>query len=152
MRCVIQVCDEASLLVEQKQIASIRSGMVVFVGFTHHDQPSIIDRMLMKLIQLRIFPDASGKTNLSLADVKGQLLLIPNFTLYADANHQRRPSFTEAAKPEQAKAWFDYMQARTAILHPDSQFGIFGADMSVIVHNRGPFTLTLDSDTYERKT
>jgi D-tyrosyl-tRNA(Tyr) deacylase len=152
MRCVIQVCDKASLLVEQKQIASIQAGMVVFVGFTHNDQPSIIDRMLMKLIQLRIFPDASGKTNLSLADVRGQLLLIPNFTLYADANHQRRPAFTEAAKPEQAKGWFHYMQARTAILYPDSQFGIFGADMSVIVHNRGPFTLTLDSDTYERKT
>ncbi len=152
MRCVIQVCEEASVSVDQKLTASIQSGMVVFVGFTHNDQPDIIDRMLVKILQLRIFPDAHGKTNLSLVDVKGQLLLIPNFTLYADTNHQRRPSFTQAAKPDQAKDWFRYMQERLTILHADSQSGIFGADMSVIVHNRGPFTLTLDSDIYELKT
>jgi D-tyrosyl-tRNA(Tyr) deacylase len=102
--------------------------------------------MVDKLLKLRIFPDAAGKTNLSLSDTKGQLLLVPNFTLYANTIGSRRPSFSNAAKPELAQDLFNYLKNRVLTLYPSTMTGVFGADMSIVVHNQGPFTLILDSN------
>ena len=102
--------------------------------------------MIQKMLHLRIFPDAAGKTNLAISDVAGQLLVVPNFTLYADVTGSRRPSFEKAAKPSIAEGLFNLLKTRLTSLYPSSQFGIFGADMSILVHNQGPFTLILDSN------
>lgn len=146
MKMVIQLVSEASLSIAGKPHASMSHGMVCFVGFNHQDNPAIIDTLLNKLLKLRIFPDHAGKTNLSLFDTQGQLLLVPNFTLYANTSGSRRPSFSDAAKPEVAKQLFTYLKTQLTTLYPSSFYGVFGADMSIVVHNQGPFTLILDSD------
>lgn len=146
MKCVIQVVKSATLSIEQQPLATIEKGMVVFVGFTHQDHPKIIDGMIDKILALRIFPDAQGKTNLSLAEIDGNVMGVPNFTLYADVEHSRRPAFTNAAPPEKATQLFSYFRQRMLALWPKATFGIFGADMSVMVHNDGPFTLILERD------
>ena len=146
MKVVIQLVSEASLSIEGKLHSSIAHGMVCFVGFNHHDNQRVIDTMLDKLFKLRIFPDQAGKTNLSLSDTNGQLLMVPNFTLYANTIGSRRPSFSNAAKPDVAAELFTYLKTQLASLYPASSFGVFGADMSIVVHNQGPFTLILDSN------
>jgi D-aminoacyl-tRNA deacylase len=152
MKCVIQLCEQAHLTVANQTKAEIHQGMVIFLGFSTRDHVTILHHMVEKILSLRIFPDATGKTNLSVSDTQGEILWVPNFTLYGDVKHQRRPSFTAAAKPEIAKSLFTTLHQMLQTRYPKSEFGIFGADMSVIVHNRGPFTLTLDSDDYESKT
>ena len=146
MKVVIQLVSEASLSIEGNLHASITNGMVCFVGFTHDDNPVILEAMLDKLLKLRIFPDENGKTNLSLSETKGQLLLIPNFALYANTIGSRRPSFSNAAKPEVAASLFTHLKNHLTSLYPSSKVGVFGAHMSVVVHNQGPFTLILDSN------
>jgi D-tyrosyl-tRNA(Tyr) deacylase len=146
MKIVIQLVSEASLSIAGILHASITNGMVCFVGFTHDDNPVILEAMLDKLLKLRIFPDENGKTNLSLSETKGQLLLIPNFTLYANTMGSRRPSFSNAAKPEVAASLYTHLKNHLTSLYPFSKVGVFGADMSVVVHNQGPFTLILDSN------
>jgi D-tyrosyl-tRNA(Tyr) deacylase len=146
MKLVVQLVSEATLSIKGQPHASIRHGMVCFVGFTHTDTPTMLDTMVDKLLKLRIFPDADGKTNLSLSDTKGQLLLIPNFTLYANTIGSRRPSFSNAAKPELAQDLFNYLKNLLLTLYPSTMVGVFGADMSIVVHNQGPFTLILDSN------
>jgi D-tyrosyl-tRNA(Tyr) deacylase len=146
MKVVIQLVREASLSIAGHPHASIAHGMVGFVGFTHTDTPAILDTMVDKLLKLRIFPDKNGKTNLSLSDTKGQLLLVPNFTLFADTIGSRRPSFSNAAKPDVASGLFAYLKNRVMALYPSTSVGVFGADMSIVIHNQGPFTLILDSD------
>jgi D-aminoacyl-tRNA deacylase len=146
MKVVIQLVSEAALSIAGKLHASIGHGMVCFVGFTHDDSPVIIDAMLDKLMKLRIFPDENGKTNVSISETKGQLLLVPNFTLYANTVGSRRPSFTNAAKPEVAAKLFAHLTSSLTTLYPLSKVGVFGADMSIVVHNQGPFTLILDSN------
>jgi D-tyrosyl-tRNA(Tyr) deacylase len=146
MKVVIQLVSQASLSMEGKLHASITQGMVCFVGFNHKDDLSIVDIMLDKLLKLRIFPDIHGKTNLALSETNGQLLIVPNFTLYATTVGSRRPSFSNAANPDVASELFAYLKTKMTLLYPASSFGVFGADMSVVVHNQGPFTLILDSD------
>jgi D-tyrosyl-tRNA(Tyr) deacylase len=146
MKVVIQLVSEASLSIANILHASIAHGMVCFVGFTHEDNQTIVDTMVNKLLTLRIFPDAGGKTNLSLSETQGQILLIPNFTLYANTIGSRRPSFTNAAKPDTASNLFTYLKHQLSILYPHTMAGVFGADMSIVVHNQGPFTLILDSN------
>jgi D-aminoacyl-tRNA deacylase len=146
MKIVIQLVSEASLSIAGNLHASIAHGMVCFVGFNHEDNQTGMDTMLDKLLKLRIFPDQTGKTNLSLSDINGQLLMVPNFTLYANTIGSRRPSFSNAAKPDVAKELFAYLKTKLTTLYPSSSYGVFGADMSIVVHNQGPFTLILDSD------
>ena len=146
MKVVIQLVNDATLSIAKQDHASIAKGMVCFVGFTHQDDANIIEMMMSKILNLRIFPDAAGKTNLAISDVAGQILVVPNFTLYADVTGSRRPSFEKAAKPSIAEGLFNLLKTRLTSLYPSSQFGIFGADMSILVHNQGPFTLILDSN------
>lgn len=146
MRVVIQLVDEASLSIQGHKHASITQGMVCFVGFTHLDNQVVINTMIERVLKLRVFPDRDGKSNLSLSDINGQLLVVPNFTLYADTMGSRRPSFSHAAKSEVAAELFTYLQTRLISLFSSSSFGVFGADMSIVVHNQGPFTLILDSN------
>ena len=146
MRIVIQIASSASLRIQHSPIQDIAKGWVMFVGFTHGDRPEIIHQMIDKLLHLRIFPDANGKTNLTIHDVNGEILCVPNFTLYADVSSSRRPSFTKAAKPEEANQLFNLMKQLLIASYSRVKFGEFGADMSVLVHNQGPFTLILDSN------
>lgn len=146
MKIVIQIVSSASLQIQNAPIADIQKGAVIFVGFSGSDRPEIIDRMIHKLLQLRIFPDANGKTNLTIHDFHGEILCVPNFTLYADVTSSRRPSFTNAANAKEAILLFNYTKQLLLASYPQVQFGEFGADMSVLVHNQGPFTLILDSD------
>jgi D-tyrosyl-tRNA(Tyr) deacylase len=146
MKCVIQIVDQASLSIKGTSISSIKHGMVIFVGFGQGDNEKTIIKMVDKIISLRIFPDQHQKTNLSILDTKGEMLCIPNFTLYADTSKSRRPSFTSAAIPALAKDLFDHLKEHLLLKYASVRFGVFGADMSIIVHNQGPFTLILDSN------
>jgi D-tyrosyl-tRNA(Tyr) deacylase len=146
MKCVIQIVDQASLSIKGTSISSIKHGMVIFVGFGQGDNEKTIIKMVDKIISLRIFPDQHQKTNLSILDTKGEMLCIPNFTLYADTSKSRRPSFTAAAIPALAKDLFDHLKEKLLLKYASVRFGVFGADMSIIVHNQGPFTLILDSN------
>jgi D-aminoacyl-tRNA deacylase len=144
MKCVVQVVDSAQLSIKNNLIHSIGKGIVVFVGFTHNDHEILMDKMIEKILTLRIFPDGQGKTNLALKDIDGEILCIPNFTLYANVEHSRRPSFTDAANPVEAAKKFAYFQSKLTQQFTKAGFGTFGEDMSVIVHNQGPFTLILE--------
>lgn len=146
MKIVIQVVSSASLSIQKLLISDIQKGIVIFVGFTHFDRPETVHRMIDKLLHLRIFPDLNQKTNLTIHDIQGEIMCIPNFTLYADVTSSRRPSFTAAAKPQEAKQLFMLTKQLLIASYPHVKFGEFGADMSVLVHNEGPFTLILDSD------
>lgn len=119
-------------------------GLLVFIGVGHDDTRAIADKYLKKLLGLRIFEDANGKTNLSLADINGELLMVSQFTLYADCKHGNRPGFTNAGAPDMANELYEYMLSESAKRVPVVQHGIFGADMKVSLENDGPFTIILD--------
>jgi D-tyrosyl-tRNA(Tyr) deacylase len=125
---------------------SIEKGLLVFIGISDSDNEEIADKMIKKLIGLRIFEDAGGKTNLSLGDVDGGLLLISQFTLYADCKKGYRPSFIKAGKPDKAEQLYNYITSSCKAAVPDTGTGIFGADMKISLLNDGPFTIILDSD------
>ena len=138
MRFVIQVEKEASVKVDRETIGQIGKGYVVLIGISDSDTEAVADKMIRKMTGLRIFADGNGKTNLSLADVKGSLLLVSQFTLYANCKKGNRPSFIEAGAPDKA-------ECRKTV--PDVQTGRFGAEMEVGLVNDGPFTILLDSET-----
>ena len=147
MRLLVQLVNSASVTVDEKIIGKIDKGYLVFVGVSNDDTKDIADRMLKKLVNLRVFKDENDKTNLSLNDVGGSLLFVSQFTLYADARKGNRPSFTGAGAPEHARALYEYMLAEaksTYGIHTET--GEFGADMKVNLENDGPFTIWLDSD------
>ncbi|MEY3431181.1 MAG: hypothetical protein RIS53_79 [Bacillota bacterium] len=146
MKVVIQIVSSASLSIQHSSITTIQKGMVLFVGFTHLDKPDVVHYMINKLLHLRIFPDQNGKTNLTIHDIHGEILCIPNFTLYADVKSSRRPSFSSAATADEANKLFSLTKQLLIASYPHVKFGEFGADMSVLVHNEGPFTLILDSN------
>ena len=146
MKFVIQRCKTAQVVVDGKTIGKIDDGFLVLIGICASDTEEIADKMVKKMCGLRIFPDENGKTNLSLADVGGSLLLISQFTLYADCKHGNRPSFTDAARPELAEPLYEYIKAQAASYVPNVQCGSFGADMKVSLLNDGPFTIVLDSE------
>jgi len=146
MKFVIQRVTEASVSVDNKVIGRIGKGLLVLVGIAQNDTEEIADKMVKKLIGLRIFEDAQGKTNLDLKQVGGQLLLISQFTLYADCHHGNRPSFIGAGKPDMAEPLVDYIIRQAGREIPVVEKGRFGAEMEVRLCNDGPFTIVLDSD------
>ncbi len=146
MKFVIQRVTSASCVVEQQITGSIEAGYCVLIGISNTDTKDIADKMIRKMIQLRLFADADGKTNLSLQDVNGALLLISQFTLYADCRKGNRPSFTNAGKPDYANEMYEYIIDECKKSIANVQRGIFGADMKITLTNDGPFTIVLDSD------
>ena len=147
MRFVIQRVREAAVRVEGEIIGQIQQGYLVLAGYSRTDQQKDADRLVRKLLGLRIFEDGEGKTNLSLRDVGGSLLFVSQFTLYADCKRGNRPSFTGAADPEQANALYDYTISLLRPQVPDLATGRFGAHMEVSLVNDGPFTLLLDTES-----
>ncbi|MBQ2692193.1 MAG: D-tyrosyl-tRNA(Tyr) deacylase [Clostridia bacterium] len=146
MKFVIQRVRHASVTVDNEVIGKIGRGYMVLIGVSDADDEAIADKMVDKMIKLRINEDAEGKTNLSLADVGGELLLISQFTLYANCKKGNRPSFTEAGSPEKANALYEYIIDRCKRSVPVVEKGSFGAHMAVELLNDGPFTIVLDSE------
>ena len=147
MRLLIQLVNHASVKVDERITGSIDKGFLVFVGVCDADTKEIADKMLKKLVNLRIFKDENDKTNLSLNDVGGSLLLVSQFTLYADARKGNRPSFVGAGAPDHANALYEYMISEARNTYSiKTETGEFGADMKVSLENDGPFTIMLDSD------
>ncbi len=148
MKFVIQRVLEASVAVDGHVIGNIEKGFVVFIGVGHNDTKEIADKLVQKLVGLRIFEDENGKTNLSLADVNGQLLLISQFTLYANCKKGYRPSFTDSGSPDLAEELYEYIITSCKERVPIVETGSFGADMKVSLVNDGPFTIILDSESF----
>lgn len=145
MKFVIQRVTHASVCVDQKVIGEIGNGFMVLVGVCQEDTKEIADKMIHKMTGLRIFADAEGKTNLALKDVDGELLLVSQFTLYANCKKGFRPSFLEAGDPAHAENLYEYIIEECRKRECRVQTGSFGADMKVSLENDGPFTIVLDS-------
>ena len=146
MRAVIQCVNEASVTVDNTTLASIGKGALVLLGIGHGDTAETAQKLWNKIYKLRMFDDAEGKTNLSLGDIQGDVLIVSQFTLYASCKKGNRPSFTDAAKPDQAHELYEYFAslARADVKNVDT--GKFGAMMEVSLTNHGPFTLVLDTN------
>ena len=143
---VIQRVQKASVTVDGEIIGKIGRGYMVLVGVCDADNEAIADKMVDKMIKLRINEDAEGKTNLALADVEGELLVVSQFTLYANCKKGNRPSFVDAGSPEHANKLYEYILKKCSEQVPVVQQGEFGADMKVELINDGPFTIVLDSE------
>lgn len=146
MKFVIQRVQHASVTVDQKVIGKIEKGFLVFIGVSNDDTKENADKLVKKLVGLRIFEDENGKTNLSLADVDGSLLLVSQFTLYANCKKGYRPSFIEAGAPDMANEMYEYIIQECKKSIPVVEKGEFGADMKIELLNDGPFTILLDSN------
>ncbi len=146
MRFVIQRVLESKVEVDGETIGEIGQGFLVLIGVTHGDTEATADKMVKKLIGMRIFEDENGKTNLALDKVGGSLLLVSQFTLYADCRRGNRPGFTNVADPEKADSLYQYIIAECRKQVENVQTGRFGADMKISLVNDGPFTIVLDSD------
>lgn len=146
MRFLIQVVNQASVDIDGERISSIGKGMLVLVGIGKEDDEAVADKMIAKLLKMRIFSDSNGKTNLSLADVEGEMLLVSQFTLYADCRHGNRPSFTNSMGPQRAEELYNYVADSIRPQVKKLGLGVFGADMKVSLINNGPFTVILDSE------
>ena len=147
MRFVIQRVANAEVAVNEETIGKIEKGYLVLIGIAETDTREIADKLIRKMIGLRIFEDENGKTNLSLSDVGGNLLLVSQFTLYANCKKGNRPSFIEAGSPEKANELYEYIITKCKESVPVVEQGSFGADMKVSLLNDGPFTILLDSET-----
>lgn len=145
MKFVIQRVTHADVVVDGNEIGRIGKGFMVLIGVSKEDDKAIADKMVDKMIKLRIFEDENGKTNLSLDDVGGELLLISQFTLYANCKKGNRPSFIDAGAPDEANALYEYIIERCKERVNVVERGEFGADMKVSLLNDGPFTIVLDS-------
>ena len=148
MKFIIQRVSEASVTVEGQVIGQIGKGYLVLIGVGENDTKELADRYIKKMLGLRIFEDENGKTNLSLKDVGGSLLLVSQFTLYANCRKGNRPSFTEAGNPELAEELYEYIIAQCRKEIPEVQTGSFGAHMKVSLVNDGPFTILLDENLF----
>lgn len=146
MKFVIQSVSESQVTVDGEVKGKIGRGFMVLIGVAQGDTREIADKMISKMLRLRIFADENDKTNLSLADVGGELLLISQFTLYADCRKGNRPSFIHAGSPDLASELYDYIIAKCKETVPVVQQGVFGAHMKVSLVNDGPFTIVLDSE------
>ena len=146
MKFIVQRVNKSQVEVEEKVVGKIDKGFMVLIGITHNDTKEIADFLVRKLINLRVFSDENDKMNLSLKDVQGSLLLISQFTLYADCTSGNRPSFTNAAKPEFANELYEYIIEECKKQIPNVQTGIFGADMQVSLVNDGPVTIILEKE------
>ena len=148
MKFVIQRVRHASVTVEGEVIGKIGRGYMVLIGVSDTDDETVADKMVDKMLKLRINMDEEGKTNLSLADVGGELLLISQFTLYANCRKGNRPSFIGAGSPEHANALYEYIIERCKESVPVVEKGAFGEEMAVELLNDGPFTIILDSEMF----
>lgn len=146
MKFIIQRVQKASVTVDGEIIGKIGRGYMVLVGVCDADDEAVADKMVDKMIKLRINEDAEGKTNLSLADVDGELLIVSQFTLYANCKKGNRPSFVDAGSPEHANKLYEYILKKCREQVPVVQKGEFGADMKVELINDGPFTIVLNSE------
>ena len=148
MRAILQRVSKGKVTIENQVTGAISSGLVILLGIGHGDTEMELDLMISKIINLRIFSDAEGKFNLSALDVKAEILVISQFTLYADCRKGRRPGFTDAARPEMAAPMCDDFVKKIQEAGLMVQTGIFGADMLVEIHNSGPVTIWLDSKEF----
>ena len=146
MRIVLTTVTSASVKIDNQVVGQIGRGFCVLVGFTHTDTKEIVDKMLDKMLSLRVFMDEKGLTNLSIYDVGGEILSVSQFTLYADLAKGRRPSFVDAMKPDAAKELYGYFNEQIKAKYGAVQTGVFGADMKVSSVNDGPFTIIMDSE------
>ena len=150
MRVILQRVSKGSVTVDEKIVGAVEKGFVALVGLTHGDTKAEVELLAKKTANLRVFEDSDGKMNLSALDVGAGILVISQFTLYADSRKGRRPSFTDAAKPEEASPLVDYFAeclAKEGIQRIEK--GIFGAMMLVEIHNEGPVTILLDSEDFK---
>ena len=145
MRVVLTTVLEAGVKINDRLIAKISRGYLLLVGFTDGDDREIVDKMVDKILSLRVFPDENGQINISLQDVNGSILSVSQFTLYANASKGRRPSFVDALRPGEAEPLYEYFNQQLELKYGKVQTGVFGADMKVESINDGPFTLLLDS-------
>lgn len=146
MKFIIQRVSKASVEISNKIVGNIHKGFLVFIGITHTDTKETADLMIKKLLSLRVFADSQNKMNLSVKDISGSLLLVSQFTLYADCTHGNRPSFINAAKPDSANELYEYIISKCKKSELNIQTGIFGKDMKINLINDGPVTIILDSD------
>ena len=145
MRAVVQKVSSSKVTVDGEVIGQINQGLLVLLGVTHDDTSKDVDYMVDKVTNLRIFSDENDKMNLSLKDVNGELLIVSQFTLYANCKEGNRPSFVEAAKPDIAIPLYEYFVSECKKIIPVVETGIFGADMKVDLLNDGPVTIIMDS-------
>ena len=148
MRVVLQRVKHASVHVDGQETGSIGQGFLILLGVSDTDDESIADKMADKICKLRIFEDENGKTNRSLQDVDGEILVVSQFTLYADCRKGNRPSFTNAGAPDMANALYEKFVAMCRERVPKVETGRFGADMKVSLENDGPFTILIDSEDF----
>ena len=146
MRCLVQRVLSASVGVAGEAIGSIERGYLVLLGVKNTDTEAVADKMLKKILDARLFEDENGKTNLSIRDISGSLLVVSQFTLYADTKKGNRPSFIQAGDPAHANALYEYFLAKAEEAGIPTAHGEFGADMKVSLINDGPFTIMYDSD------
>lgn len=146
MKALLQRSKVSKVTIDGKVNGEIDNGLVIFVGFTNGDNEEIINKMIDKIINLRIFEDEKGLMNLSLLDINGSILSISQFTLYADAKKGRRPSFINALEPNESSKLYDIFNKKLKEKNIKVETGIFGADMKVEIFNDGPVTIMLDSD------
>lgn len=144
MKLVIQRVNHADVKIDKKEVGRINKGLLVLVGVASDDDEKTVEKYFNKLVKLRIFEDENGKTNLSLKDVGGELLLVSQFTLLANCKDGNRPSFIGAGSPDEAKRLYEYMVdlGKKSDIH--TECGVFGADMKVSFENDGPFTIVLE--------
>ena len=143
MIALLQRVTSASVHVDNQEIGRIQRGLLIFIGVEKLDSETQANRLIERFLTYRVFPDAQGKMNLCVAEIKGGVLLVPQFTLAADTRKGSRPSFSSAAPPEKGSLLFDYVVAQTRRMHEDVQTGLFGADMQVSLVNDGPVTFWL---------
>ena len=144
MKIVIQRVTNAQVEVDKKVVGKIGKGFLVLLGVTHEDTKENADYLVKKLCKLRVFSDENDKMNLSIKDVKGKLLIVSQFTLYGDCSQGNRPSFIEAARPEEANPLYEYFCNQCELNNIEVQKGIFGADMKVELINDGPVTIIIE--------
>lgn len=146
MKTVLQRVLEASVSVDNETVGKIGKGYLLLIGISNEDTREIADKMIEKISKLRIFEDENGKTNLSIDQVGGEVLVVSQFTLYADCKKGNRPSFINAGKPDMAQELYEHMLKKCEAIFGKVEKGIFGADMKISLVNDGPFTLVLDSN------
>jgi D-tyrosyl-tRNA(Tyr) deacylase len=145
MRVVLTTVLEANVKINDKTVGQISRGYLLLVGFTDGDNKETVEKMVDKILSLRVFPDEHGQINISLQDVNGSILSVSQFTLYANTAKGRRPSFVDALRPGEAEPLYNYFNEQLELKHGKVSTGVFGADMKVTSINDGPFTLLLDS-------
>jgi len=146
LKIVLQRVLEASVTIDGETVGKIGKGYLLLLGVSNEDTVEIADKMIEKIAKLRIFQDEAGKTNLSIDQVEGEVLVVSQFTLYADCRKGNRPSFTKAGNPALAEKLYEHMILRCSEIFKNTAHGTFGADMKVSLVNDGPFTVVLDSN------